>query len=188
MNEPWWQFSLYRSKVKTWYVRGMKATRNEQINNQIDVDICIEEDACLGVQIQSLSRCKKELQMELERTQAPVPDLAAWWFGWKWSIFWYLGTWDPKTGDKHVKTPPQGPWKKYEKMSWNKEPAPSRSVLIKCSYCLWYQVLPMILSLKNNQSVIIAGFASIPVCKAKMSYTKAISLCISRWCQMGIRN
>ena len=101
-------------KVKTWYVRGMKATRNEQINNQIDVDICIEEDACLGVQIQSLSRCKKELQMELERTQAPVPDLAAWWFGWKWSIFWYLGTWDPKTGDKHVKTPPQGPWKKWK--------------------------------------------------------------------------
>ena len=61
MNEPWWQFSLYRSKVKTWYVRGMKATRNEQINNQIDVDICIEEDACLGVQIQSLSPLQKRV-------------------------------------------------------------------------------------------------------------------------------
>ena len=62
----------------------MKDTINEKINSQIDVNICIEEDACLGVQIQSLSRCKKELQMELERTQAPVPDLGAWSFGWKW--------------------------------------------------------------------------------------------------------
>ncbi len=65
-------------------MNAWKDTINEKINSQIDVNICIEEDACLGVQIQSLSRCKKELQMELERTQAPVPDLGAWCLCWKW--------------------------------------------------------------------------------------------------------
>ena len=67
-------------RMNAWKTQSMKRS----IAKYLDVNICIEEDACLGVQIQSLSRCKKELQMELERTQAPVPDLGAWCFGWKW--------------------------------------------------------------------------------------------------------